>query len=98
MAARRYKIRNKNLGVSFRRHHVIGSYTADFYCAECALIIELQDNIRFTPTAQAQQDQRDTFLQNLGLTLLRFSNEQILKNIDATLEKINRAIANNKTY
>ena len=81
-------IRDRQLGTGFRRNHVIGSYTADFYSAECALIIELEDKQRITPKAQAHEHHRETFMQGLGLTVLRFSNDDILKKMDSTLKKI----------
>ena len=87
------RIRNKSLGTKFRRQHGIGRYIVDFYCQEYALIIELDGDSHFTEEAQSYDQQRDLFMKNLGIETLRFTNQNVMKNIEGVLliilEKIN---------
>jgi very-short-patch-repair endonuclease len=81
-------LRHKQLGVKFRRQHGVGSYIVDFYCAECSLVIELDGDTHFTEHAMAYDKIRDDYMCNLGLTVLRFLNTDVLQNKRSVLEKI----------
>jgi very-short-patch-repair endonuclease len=85
------KIRKQQLGVRFRRQHGIGRYIADFYCADWALIVELDGDSHFTPQAAQYDAERDRFMRSLGLTVLRFSNRDVLQDIESVLERISAA-------
>jgi very-short-patch-repair endonuclease len=79
-------IRNHQLGVKFRRQHSIERFIVDFYCAEAGLVIEVDGVVH-----QYQIDEdliRQTFIENQGLRLMRFSNEKVLNNLDAVLHRI----------
>lgn len=82
------KIRNQQLGIKFRRQHGIGRYIVDFYCAECGLVIELDGDSHYKVGAQEYDKIRDEFMRCLGLRVLRFTNRQIVKDIDAAMRKI----------
>jgi len=74
----------------FRRQHNIGQYIADFYCHEAKLVIELDGNIHQT---QPERDaDRDTWMQNQGLTVLRLRNEQIFDQLETALQTILSAL------
>ena len=63
--------------VQFRRQYVIGHYIVDFYCAKANLVIEL-DGIQHTFEENEANDlERTAFLENLGLTVLRFYNGDV---------------------
>jgi len=81
------KIRHKQLGVKFRRQHGIGDYIVDFYCAEYSLVIELDGDSHFTSDAQEYDRIRDQFLCSRGLKVLRFTNRQIMEELDSVLDK-----------
>ncbi|MEK9158884.1 MAG: endonuclease domain-containing protein [Patescibacteria group bacterium] len=83
-----YKIRNSQLGHKFRRQHGIGDYIADFYCPEKKLVIELDGEIHGDKLRMNHDLIRDDFLQQGGLKAIRYTNEQILKNLDAVLQDI----------
>jgi very-short-patch-repair endonuclease len=82
-------LRNRRLfGVKFRRQHQIGSFITDFYSHEAQLVIECDGPVH-EENEQWQHDQnRDAYLISLGLTVLRFNNDQILNEIDAVLRQI----------
>ncbi len=83
-------LRNKNLGVKFRRQHGIGPYIADFYCKEKNLIIEL-DGAQHGNEKEYDKE-RDDHIKTLGIKVLRFWNSEINKNIEDVLIKIKEEI------
>lgn len=82
-------LRRKGLdGRKFRRQHSIGPYIVDFYCAEEALVIEL-DGSAHEHLERARYDfERQQFLEGLGLRVVRFSNERVRDQIDLVVQGI----------
>jgi len=84
-----HHLRDRRLaGCKFRRQVPLGPYFADFACAEKCLIIEL-DGGQHAELA-ARDAQRSAYLQQRGFTVLRFWNDQVLRETDAVLEEILR--------
>lgn len=81
-------LRNKQLGVKFRRQHGIGPYIADFYCPECALVIELDGESHFADAAISYDHHRETFMQMAGINTLRFTNKEVTENIEGVIQTI----------
>jgi very-short-patch-repair endonuclease len=78
------------LGWKFRRQHEIGLYIADFVCADKWLIVELDGGQH---VERADQDAvRAEWLCRAGYRVLRFWNDDVLKNTDDVLEQIQRAL------
>ncbi len=66
-------------GYSFLRQRTIGNYIVDFFCKELKMIIELDGTIhRFQ---QSKDKYREDNLRKMGYNIIRFHNEEILKNI-----------------
>ena len=82
------KLRHKQLGVKFRRQHGMGDYIVDFYCAKYSLVIEVHGDSHFNPDAQAYDNIRNNFLMSKGFTILRFTNQQIVEQMNDVLVKI----------
>jgi cyclase len=83
------KLKNKQLeGFKFRRQHPIFTFIADFYCHKANLIIEVDGSIHNLPDVIEKDEGRTFELENLGLFILRFSNDEVLNNIDSVIEKI----------
>lgn len=59
-------LRNKKLGVKFRRQHSIGGYILDFYCIEKKVIIEIDGEIHNKTEAKEYDEIRDKFFIDLG--------------------------------
>jgi very-short-patch-repair endonuclease len=76
-------IRNDQLGVNFRRQHAIGKYIPDFVCIEKKLIIELDGGQHLEQ--QEYDQERTSYLESQGYTVLRFWNKDVLKNIDGVI-------------
>ena len=75
-------IRNKQLGVEFRRQHVIGDFIVDFVCLDKMLVIEV-DGGYHTERIQSEDDEiRTRILNSLGFSLVRFSNDRVLFDLD----------------
>ncbi len=82
------RIRNKQLGVRFRRQYGIGRYVVDFYCPELALVIELDGDSHYAEGAQEYDQVRDAFMESLGLRVLRFTNLDVMNNIEGVLVEV----------
>lgn len=80
------KIRNRKLnGLKFRRQHPISIFIADFYCHEIRLVIELDGGIHENTDQKEYDEGRTAELENLGISVIRFTNEEILNSIDNVL-------------
>lgn len=84
------KIRAEHLGVKFRHQMPIGHYIVDFACVSHRLIVEVDGDQH----ADSSYDQkRDQWLEGCGYQVLRFSNRQVLTEIEAVLSAIERTLA-----
>ena len=84
------KIRRKQtIDLQFYRQKNIGHYIVDFYCPKGKLIIEVDGGQHYEKAGMKKDQKRDRYLQCLGLTVLRFSDIDVLKNIDGVIERIN---------
>lgn len=79
-------LKNKKLGVKFRRQHAIGNYIADFYCKEKNLVIEIDGEQH--AHNQKYDKERDRYFESLGIKVVRFWNGEVLKNIENVLISI----------
>ena len=80
-------------GYKFRRQHPIGSYIADMYCHKLKLVIELDGSIHKLPETILSDRQSECDLKELDCTILRFSNEDVLSNLEIVLDKIAALVA-----
>lgn len=70
-------------GRKFRRQHSIGRYILDFYCPAERLAIELDGAVHDTHEAQEYDRERDLFLNNHGIKVLRFENKLVFEQAGA---------------
>jgi len=83
------KIRRKQIGgCQFYRQKNIGNYIVDFYCPKGRLILEIDGGQHYTDEGIKKDQARNQHLDKLGFTVLRFSDMEVLKNIDGVVEKI----------
>ena len=89
-------IRAKRLAVKFNRQHIIGDYIVDFVCIEKKLVIEVDGGYH----SEYEQIEKDEFrterLKELGFSVIRFTNEEVIKDIWGTINKI-KSILNEKS-
>jgi very-short-patch-repair endonuclease len=66
-------VRGRQLGFEIRRQHTIGRFSADFYCAEAKLVIEI-DGDSHAPADQADYDAaRSECLEEHGYRVIRIT-------------------------
>jgi very-short-patch-repair endonuclease len=75
-------------GLKFRRQAVIGEYIADFYCAEHRLIVEVDGDIHDLESVQRHDVFRQQTLEMAGYRVVRFSGDEVYKQLDWVIEKI----------
>jgi adenine-specific DNA-methyltransferase len=79
-------------GVKFRRQAPVGRYILDFYCPQCKIGIEADGGQHYENAGRKRDELRTQELNKLGVEILRFSDHDILTNIDAVFEVIQEAI------
>jgi very-short-patch-repair endonuclease len=91
------RLRNQGMGVKFHRQKPISipgyqkrAFYADFYCASHKLIVEVDGAIH---ERQTEYDSfRSKILNNLGFSIIRFTNQEVLQSIEHVMKKIQSAI------
>jgi very-short-patch-repair endonuclease len=85
------ELRANKLGVHFRRQQVIAGFIVDFYCHRAALVVEVDGDIH---DLQKEEDaRREDVLREMGLTIIRFRNENVIKDLPAVVERIRSLIS-----
>jgi len=89
------KIRNRQLiHTKFRRQHPVGSYILDFFCPERNLCIEIDGSQHLQSTILYYDTKRSAYLKHKGILVLRYSDRDVLLNLNAVLEDILNQIKN----
>jgi very-short-patch-repair endonuclease len=65
----------------FRRQHPIGSFIVDFYCHELKLVVEIDGLYHETEEQHEKDLNRTAVLEDFGIKVIRYTNEQIDTNI-----------------
>ena len=78
----------KPSGIQVHRQKQFGPYIVDFYIASAKLVIELDGSQHFEQTGQSYDKNRDEYLQNLGLTVVRYANSDVNQNFRGVCEDI----------
>ncbi len=78
----------KFMNLKFRRQHPFENFVLDFYCHEEKLCIEADGSIHNEKEIMENDQNRTRLLNENGITVLRFTNHEIINNIDAVLSKI----------
>ena len=78
------------LRVHFRRQQVIAGFIVDFYCHKSALVVEADGDIH--DLQQDEDARREKVLSELGLRIVRFGNDEVVRNVSVVVEKIQEMI------
>ena len=90
-------LRNRQLsGIKFRRQFPVGRYILDFYSPQYKLGIEADSGQHYEDKGKKQDRLRTTGLAEHGVEIVRFSDLDILNNIEGVCEIIERAVENKK--
>lgn len=87
-------LKQKPLGYKFRRQHPIGIYIADFYCHALKVVIEVDGSIHDDEEVKKADEIRQNDLERNGLLVMRFRNEEVEKNLEVVISKIENLIIN----
>ena len=83
------KIRMKQLNnCQFYRQKIIGDYIVDFFCPKFKLVIEVDGGQHYSDDKLNADRGRDEVLKSMGMKVLRFTNPDVLKNIDGVVTRI----------
>ena len=90
-------LRNNQLnGVSFRRQHAVGIYIPDFCSPKEKLIVEFDGSQHAEDEAVQYDNERTKYFQSLGYKVIRFWNNQIMKDMNGVILAITYAIEDNQ--
>ena len=84
----------KGLPITVNRQKVIGKFIADFYIASLKLIIEIDGSQHYEKEIKEADVRRDKYFNELGITVLRYSNRDINQNFRGVCEDILKKIPN----
>lgn len=88
-------LKNRIDGCKIRRQqHPIGFYIADFYCHKAKLIIEIDGSIHNDETVKQCDETGQKDVENPGYQVIRFTNEEVMKQTEKVLQKIKSLINN----
>ncbi len=79
-------IKNNKLGIKFRQQHIIDNFIVDFCSINAGLIIEVDGEIH--DQQQEADAERTKILESYGYKVIRFSNQEILENLDKVILNI----------
>jgi len=85
-------------GAKFRRQHQFGPYVLDFYCPERRLAVEADGGQHYDRAGVASDQARTTYLTSRGVRVLRFSNSEVLEQMEAVLDMIQSALVAPSPY
>ncbi|MBX7140415.1 MAG: endonuclease domain-containing protein [Chitinophagales bacterium] len=81
------------LGVRFKRQHPINKFIADFYCHPLKLVIEIDGGIHNDAEQKEYDIGRSEELEKFGITVIRFTNDEVINDSETVLKKIKSVIA-----
>ncbi len=81
-------LRNRQLGVKFRRQHPIGTLIVDFYCHPAKLIVEIDGEVHGSPDQIERDVARTDWLEERGFRVIRFGNDEVLRDVGSVLNAI----------
>ena len=84
------ELRGSKLGVHFRRQQVIQGFIVDFYCHKAGLVIEVDGDVH--DLQKEEDERREKVLSEMGLRIVRFRNDEIVRNLSAVVGKIKEQV------
>lgn len=81
---------NRLKGYRFKSQHPIGGFIADFYCHKAKLVIELDGKYHDSKSQSEFDANRSSMINEFGLKVIRFRNEDVVNNISLVLSEIEK--------
>jgi len=83
------KLRDRKIfNTKFRKQHPISMFIVDFYCHELKLVIEVDGDIHNDKESREYDLGRSAELNKFGLKVIRFTNDEVIYNIDSVITRI----------
>jgi len=79
-------------GLKFRRQHPVKDFILDFYCHDYLLGVEVDGSVHENDEVKEYDQNRTAELENLGITILRFKNEEVLTDLSKVLTEIRNKV------
>ena len=86
------RLRKISRSYSFRRQHIIGDYIVDFVCLSKKLVVEVDGGYHYTDEQMKLDNIRTDFLNRMGYSVIRFTNEQVIKAANDVVAQIEELI------
>jgi len=86
------RINRKQLGHWFYSQKPVGIFIADFYCPHSKLVIEVDGGQHLSKEAIKYDGDRTQYFKSIQLKTIRFSNKEVLTNIERVIEKIRKEL------
>ena len=91
------KLQRRQLGgYKFRRQYGVGEYSIDFYCPKLKLAVEVDGDSHLRADREKKDRVRQKYIEDFGIQFIRFGNEDICKNLDGVLMKLEEAVEERK--
>ncbi len=84
------QIRANKLGVRFRRQQIIEGFIVDYYCHQAGLVVEVDGDIH--DLQKEEDERREKVLTEMGLRIVRFGNDEVVRDVSAVVGKIKELI------
>lgn len=85
-------IRKGFMNTRFRRQHPIGKYIVDFIAMEIGLVVEIDGGYHFDSKQKKKDQARTKFLKKFELTVVRYTNDEILASLDKVINHLSSII------
>jgi very-short-patch-repair endonuclease len=83
---------NRKAGFRFKPQHPVSGFVADFYCHKAKLAVELDGGIHLGTKEKEYDVNREAAFKKFGIKIIRFTNEEVLNDIENVLEEIKRQL------
>jgi very-short-patch-repair endonuclease len=77
----------------YDRPEVIDHFIVDFYCAALRLVIEVDGDRHFSEQGKAYDAERSAILEGYGLSVVRFTNGQVLEEFEGVCQAIGELLS-----
>lgn len=87
------ELRNNQTRYKIRRQHAIEGYIADFVCIPKMTVIEVDGNYHNEEEQKEYDKHRTEYLEEFGFTIIRFNNEEVIKNTKDVVASITKYLS-----
>jgi len=93
-------LRNRQFeNLRWLRQRPIDNFIVDFYCAKLKLVLEIDGDSHFTEDNKIYDEERTKILEQYGLTVIRFTNKEVMQNMSGVYQTLLQQIEEKKkTY